>query len=106
MNQFERLNKWWSFDEGEDGHIVMFWKYTSILPFFGRDISGPAHACRSSKHTEDEDEAEADADEPTTKFEPDPSLVFYPATENDDEDVEDKPDNGVSSSSAVFRSIR
>ena len=65
------------------------------------------HSC---KHTKDEAEAEADADAdadaPTTKFEPDPPLVFNPATENDDEDVEDDPDDGVSSSSVVFRSIR
>ena len=58
------------------------------------------------QHTEDKDEAEADADARTTKFELDPSLVFNPATENDDEDVEDELDNGVSSSSVVFRSIR
>ena len=58
----------------------------------------------SSKQTEDE--AEANVDAPTTKFEPDPPLVFNPATENDDEDVEDEPDDGVSSSSVVFRSIR
>nr|POF22428.1 hypothetical protein CFP56_74748 [Quercus suber] len=68
-------------------------------PFFSRDISGLAHACRSSKHTEDEDEdedeAESDADAPTTKFKLDPPLVFNPATENDDEDFEDEPDNGV-----------
>ena len=76
---------------------MMFWKYTTTLPFFGRDINGLAHVCRSSKHTEDEDEAEADADARTTKFELDPSLVFNPATENDDEDVEDEPNNGVSS---------
>ena len=49
------------------------------------------------QHTEDKDEAEADADARTTKFELDPSLVFNPATENDDEDVEDEPNNGVSS---------
>ena len=55
---------------------------------------------------ETEDEAEANVDAPTTKFEPDPPLVFSPATENDDEDVEDEPDDGVSSSSMVFRSIR
>ena len=65
------------------------------------------HSC---KHTKDEAEAEADADAdadaPTTKFEPDPPLVFSPATENDNEDVEDEPDDGVSSSSVVFRSIR
>ena len=58
----------------------------------------------SSKQTEDE--AEANVDAPTTKFEPDPPLVFSPATENDDEDVEDEPDDSVSSSSVVFRSIR
>ena len=58
------------------------------------------------QHTEDEDEEEADADAPTTKFEPDPPLVFNLATENDDEDVEDKPDNGVSYSSMVFKLIR
>uniref|UniRef100_A0A7N2RDW0 Wall-associated receptor kinase galacturonan-binding domain-containing protein n=1 Tax=Quercus lobata TaxID=97700 RepID=A0A7N2RDW0_QUELO len=83
-------------------------KYTTTLPFFGRDINGPAHPCRSSKHTEDEDEAEADADAdaPTTKFELDPPLLFNSTTENNDEDVEDEPDNVVSSSSVVFRSIR
>ena len=58
----------------------------------------------SSKHTEDE--AKADADAPSTKLEPDPPLVFNQATENDDEDVEDEPNDGVSSSSVVFRSIR
>ena len=61
------------------------------------------HSC---KHTKDEAEAEANADAPTTKFKPDPPLVFNSATENDDEDVEDEPDDGVSSSSVVFRSIR
>ena len=58
----------------------------------------------SSKHIEDE--AEADVDAPTTKFEPDPPLVFNPAIKNDDEDVEDKPYDGVLSSLVVFKSIR
>ena len=60
------------------------------------------------QHTEDEDEEEeeADADAPTTKFEPNPPLVFNLATENNDEDVEDEPEDGVSSSSVVFKSIR
>ena len=60
----------------------------------------------SSKHTEEEAKAKADADAPTTKFELDPPLVFNPTTENDIEDIEDEPDDGVSSSSMVFRSIR
>ena len=60
----------------------------------------------SSKHTEDEAEAEANADAPTTKFEPNPPLVFNPATKNDDEDVEDELNDGISSSSVVFKSIR
>ena len=60
----------------------------------------------SSKHTEEEAKAKADADAPTTKFELDPPLVFNPTTENNIEDIEDEPDDGVSSSSMVFRSIR
>ena len=47
----------------------------------------------SSKHIKDEAEAKADADAPTTKFEPDPPLVFNPAIENNDEDVKDEPDD-------------
>ena len=72
------MNLWWISD------IVMFRKlfqltlrkYTTTLPFFSKDISGPAHTCHNSKHTKDE--AEADANAPTTKFEPDPPLVFNP----------------------------
>ena len=98
--------RWWISD------IVMFRKlfqltlrkYTTTLPFFSKDISGPAHACHNSKHIEDE--AEADANAPTTKFKPNPPLVFNPATENDNEDVEDELDDSVSSSLVVFRSIR
>ena len=76
-----------------------------LLSFRSGPIDHPittAHACHSSKHTADEAEAGADADAPTTKFEPEPPLVFNPATENNDEDVEDDLDDGASSSSMVF----
>ena len=65
-------------------------KYTTTLPFFGKEIRGPAHACHSSKHTEDEAAA--------TKGE-------ELKTEADEEEPEEAED-GASSSSVVLRSIR
>jgi hypothetical protein len=62
-------------------------KYTTTLFFFGSEISGPAHACHSSRHTE---EAEAEA--------------VGAGAEHQDEAEES--DDGVSSSSVVLRSIR
>lgn len=55
-------------------------------------MSGPAHACHSSKHTDDA----ADNKEPQT---------VEAEAEADEEEEDDDPDEGVSSSSTVLRSI-
>jgi hypothetical protein len=68
-------------------------KYTTTLFFFGSEISGPAHACHSSRHT-DEAEAEAAAE----------AEALRAGAEHHDEAEESE--DGVSSSSVVLRSIR
>lgn len=55
-------------------------------------MSGPAHACHSSKHTDDAADNEL---EPQTA-----------EADGEEEEEVDEPDEGVSSSSTVLRSIR